>query len=76
MQWVCETYWGCKTHTCPFKGDLMHCAKVCEKRIVPISQKVLELRHALISQSRDPESLLKTMKAIKMLSHSDHLLLR
>ena len=54
----------------------MHCADVCEKQIIPISQEVLELGHALISQSRDPESLLKAMKAIKLLSHSDHLLLR
>ncbi len=73
--WGCKPYWGSRTYT-SFQSDIMHCAKVCEKRIVPISQKVLELCHALISQSRDPESLLKIMKAIELLSHSDHLLLR
>ena len=46
--WGCKTSWGCKTYTCPFKGDVMHCTNEYEKQIVPISQKVLELGHALI----------------------------
>ncbi len=72
-------HWGCRTYTrvmYPLRGDVMQCANTCERIPLPISQKVLELGHALISQGRDPESLLKAVKAVELLSHSDHLLLR